>query len=59
MGKQTFYTVTNPVKDQTSTIMTHAAHKAYSVTQQMGHEIQIGLGIAGFLPGMALGFANG
>ncbi|MGC2574186.1 MAG: FUN14 domain-containing protein, partial [Candidatus Nitrosopolaris sp.] len=32
------------VENQTSTIMTHAANKAYAVTQQMGHEIPIGLG---------------
>jgi uncharacterized membrane protein (Fun14 family) len=49
------------VENQTSTIMTQAAHKAYMVTQQMGHEIPtgIGLGVMGFLPGLALGFAKG
>lgn len=47
------------VENQTSTLMSHAAHKAYVVTQQLGHEIPIGLGLIGFLPGLAIGFANG
>lgn len=47
------------VENQTSTLMTHAAHKAYVVTQQMGHEIPIGLGVVGFLPGMFVGFMKG
>lgn len=52
------------VENQTSILMTHAAHKAYQLTQttttqNMGHEIPIGLGVLGFLPGLALGFARG
>jgi uncharacterized membrane protein (Fun14 family) len=48
------------VENQTSTIMTQAAQKAYVVTQQMGHETTgIELGVMGFLPGLALGFAKG
>jgi uncharacterized membrane protein (Fun14 family) len=48
------------IENQTSTIMTQTAHKAYVVTQQMGHETTgIGLGVMGFLPGLALGFAKG
>ena|SRR5215831_1422803 len=47
------------VENQTSAIMTQAAHKAYVVTQQIGHEIPIGLGVVGFLPGLVIGFARG
>lgn len=47
------------IENQTSTLMTHAAHKAYVVTQQMGHQIPIGLGLIGFLPGLAIGFTRG
>ena len=47
------------VENQTSAMMTHATHKAYIVTQQMGHEIPIGLGAVGFMPGLAMGFAKG
>lgn len=45
-----------------SVLMTQAAHKAYAVTQQMGHEIptEVGLGgVVGFVPGLAIGFARG
>src|SRR5215469_10180275 len=43
------------VENQTQTLMTHAAHKVYVITQQMGHEIPIGFGVLGFMPGLALG----
>ena len=33
--------------------MTHAANKIAAVTSQMGHEIPIGLGVIGFMPGLA------
>jgi hypothetical protein len=32
------------LENQTSTVMTHAANKAYIITQQMGHCIPVGLG---------------
>ena len=35
--------------------MAHAAHKAYVITQQMGHEIPISLGVIGFMPGFFWG----
>jgi uncharacterized membrane protein (Fun14 family) len=43
------------VENQTSTMMETAVHKAYVVTSQMGHEIPIGLGVLGFVPGLVLG----
>ena len=49
----------NIAGEQTSTLMTHAAHKVYVVTQQMGHEIPIGLGVLGFMPGLAAGLLKG
>ena len=47
------------VESQTSTIVSHAANKIAVVTQSMGHEIPIGLGIMGFIPGLALGMLKG
>jgi uncharacterized membrane protein (Fun14 family) len=47
------------VENQTSTMMTSGAHKAYIVTQHMSHVIPIGLGAVGFLPGLAIGMAKG
>lgn len=47
------------VENQTSAIMTHAVHKAYVVTQQTGHQIPIGLGVIGFVPGLVIGLARG
>jgi uncharacterized membrane protein (Fun14 family) len=47
------------VENQTSTMMTSAAHKVYVVTQHLGHVVPIGLGVVGFLPGLALGLAKG
>lgn len=47
------------VENQTSTMMTSVAHKAYVVTQHMSHVIPIGLGAVGFLPGLAIGMAKG
>jgi uncharacterized membrane protein (Fun14 family) len=41
------------VENQTSTIMSHAANKIALVTQNMSHKIPIGLGVIGFLPGLA------
>src|SRR5215467_300951 len=47
------------VENQSSTMMEHAAHKVYVVTQQMGHSIPIGAGLMGFVPGVCLGFLKG
>src|SRR5215469_11502323 len=41
------------VENQTSTMTSHAVHKVHVVTQQMGQEIPIGLGVIGFMPGLA------
>ncbi len=47
------------VEYQTQSMMTNATHTLTQVTQQMGHEIPIGMGLVGFLPGMAVGFLKG
>ena len=47
------------VENQSSILMTQTAHKAYVVTQHMGHEMPIGLGIIAFIPGLILGFIRG
>ena len=47
------------MENQTSVLMTQTGHKIYVVTQHMGHEIPIGLGIIGFIPGIILGFVKG
>jgi hypothetical protein len=47
------------IENRTSVIMSHIAHKAYVVTQQIGHEIPIGLGVVGFMPGLAIGLLRG
>jgi uncharacterized membrane protein (Fun14 family) len=47
------------IENQTSVIMSHIAHKAYVVTRQMGHEAPIGLGVVGFMPGLAIGLLKG
>jgi uncharacterized membrane protein (Fun14 family) len=47
------------VENQTSTMMTHTINKITTVTQNMGHEIPIGIGLLGFAPGVLLGFYKG
>ena len=47
------------VENQSSAFMTHAAHKAYAIIQNMSHEIPIGLGVIGFMPGLAAGLLRG
>ena len=47
------------LENQTQSIMTSAIHKLSVVTQNMGHEIPIGLGVIGFMPGLALGILKG
>ena len=46
-------------ENQSSTIMTHVANKIASVTQHMNHEIPIGVGVLGFMPGLVLGLYKG
>jgi hypothetical protein len=46
-------------ENQSSAIMTHAANKIMAVTQQMNHEIPIGVGVLGFMPGLVLGLYKG
>jgi uncharacterized membrane protein (Fun14 family) len=46
------------VENQSSTIMTHVADKIAAMTQSRGHEIPIGLGVVGFIPGLLLGFTR-
>jgi len=47
------------VENQTSALMTHAAHKIATITQHMNHEIPIGTAVLGFVPGLTLGLAKG
>jgi hypothetical protein len=39
--------------------LTHLATKIATVTQHMNHEIPIGVGVLGFMPGLALGLYEG
>ena len=46
-------------ENQSSAIMTHLANKIATVTQHMNHEIPIGVGVLGFMPGLVLGLYKG
>ena len=46
-------------ENQSSAIMTHIANKIATVTQHMNHEIPIGVGVLGFMPGLVLGLYKG
>jgi uncharacterized membrane protein (Fun14 family) len=46
-------------ENQSSVIMTHVANKIATVTQHINHEIPIGVGVLGFMPGLVLGFYKG
>ena len=46
-------------ENQSSVIMTHVANKIATVTQHMNHEIPIGVGVLGFMPGLVLGLYKG
>jgi len=46
-------------ENQSSAIMTHVANKITTVTQHMNHEIPIGVGVLGFMPGLVLGLYKG
>ena len=45
--------------NQSSAIITNVANKIATVTQHMNHEIPIGVGVLGFMPGIALGLYKG
>jgi uncharacterized membrane protein (Fun14 family) len=47
------------VESESSAFMTHAANKVVAVTSQMGHSMPIGLGAAGFVPGLIAGILKG
>jgi len=46
-------------ENQSSAIITNVASKIATVTQHMNHEIPIGVGVLGFMPGIALGLYKG
>src|SRR5215831_6063134 len=46
-------------ENQSSAILTHIANKIATVTQHMNHEIPIGVGVLGFMPGLVLGLYKG
>jgi uncharacterized membrane protein (Fun14 family) len=46
-------------ENQSSSITTHVANKIATVIQHMNHEIPIGMGLLGFVPGVLLGFYKG
>jgi uncharacterized membrane protein (Fun14 family) len=46
-------------ENQSNAIMTHVANKIATVTQHMNHEIPIGVGVSGFMPGLVLGLYKG
>ena len=46
-------------ENQSSVIMTHVANKIATVMQHMNHQIPIGVGVLGFMPGVLLGFYKG
>src|SRR5215469_716417 len=46
-------------ENQSSAVLTHLANKIATVTQHMNHEIPIGVGVLGFMPGLVLGLYKG
>jgi uncharacterized membrane protein (Fun14 family) len=46
-------------ENQSSAILTHISNKIATVTQHMNHEIPIGVGVLGFMPGLVLGLYKG
>jgi uncharacterized membrane protein (Fun14 family) len=46
-------------ENQSTAILTHLANKIATVTQHMNHEIPIGVGVLGFMPGLVLGLYKG
>jgi hypothetical protein len=46
-------------ENQSSAFMTHSVNKISVITQHMGHEIPIAVGVLGFVPGLVLGLYKG
>ena len=46
-------------ENQSTAILAHLANKIATVTQHMNHEIPIGVGVLGFMPGLVLCFYKG
>jgi hypothetical protein len=46
-------------ENQSNVIMTHVGNRIAAVKQHMNHEIPIGIGLFGFVPGVLLGFYKG
>jgi hypothetical protein len=46
-------------ENQSNVIMTHVANRIAAVTQHKNHEIPIGVGVLGFMPGLVLGLYKG
>ena len=47
------------IEAETQTTLNHWFTTLGTVTQNMGHEIPIGLGLVGFVPGLVIGLAKG
>lgn len=47
------------VENQTQTMMNNSLHTISQVTNHLGHEIPIGVGLIGFIPGLILGLSKG
>lgn len=47
------------IENQTQGMMTHILGTANTITQHIGREIPIGLGLIGFIPGLAIGLLKG
>ena len=46
-------------ENQSSAFMTHAVNKVSIITQQIGHDVPIAVGVLGFVPGLVLGLYKG
>jgi uncharacterized membrane protein (Fun14 family) len=46
-------------ENQSSAFVTHVLNKISVITQHMGHEIPIAVGVLGFVPGLVLGLYKG
>lgn len=46
-------------ENHSSAFMTHVVNKISVITQHMGHEVPIDVGVRGFVPGLVLGLNKG
>jgi len=46
-------------ENQSNVIVTYVANRIAAVTQHMNHEVPIGVGVLGFMPGLVLGLYKG